>query len=148
MNKPLLVFLGCWIALPGQVIGQQDAVGTVKKGQGEIRVIRGQQELPLQIGAPLYRQDTLRTGASSSLGVVFTDNTTLSLGPKSQIVIDEYVFAPEKGKLSMILRMLKGTAAYLSGIIARQSPGTVKFQLPDATIGVRGTQFLVQVKGS
>jgi hypothetical protein len=61
-------------------------------------------------------------------------------------VIDEYVFAPQKGMLSMIARMVKGTASYVSGIIGRQSPESVKFQTPDATIGIRGTEFLVKVK--
>jgi hypothetical protein len=45
----------------------------------------------------------------------------------------------------MITRMLRGTASYISGIIGRQSPESVRFQTPDATIGIRGTQFLVKV---
>ena len=93
-----------------------------------------------------YQNDIIRTGAESSVGIIFEDNTILSLGPKSEIVIDEYVFAPEKGMLSMITRMVKGTASYISGIIGRQSPESVKFQTPDATIGIRGTQFLVKVE--
>ena len=46
----------------------------------------------------------------------------------------------------MIARIAKGTISYISGIIGRQSPESVKFQTPDATIGVRGTQFLVKVE--
>ena len=104
-------------------------------------------EIAIHTGDRLYQNDIIRTGANSSVGIIFEDNTILSLGPKSEIVIDEYVFAPEKGKLSMFISMLKGTASYLSGIIGRQSPESVKFQTPDATIGIRGTQFLVKVKG-
>ena len=44
----------------------------------------------------------------------------------------------------MITRMVKGTASYISGIIGRQSPESVSFQIPDATIGIRKTQFLVR----
>ena len=81
------------------------------------------------------------------MGIIFEDNTILSLGPESEVVIDEYVFAPEKGLFSMIARMVKGTASYLSGIIGHQSPESVKFRTPEATIGIRGTHFLVKVNG-
>jgi hypothetical protein len=47
----------------------------------------------------------------------------------------------------MVITMLKGTASYLSGIIGRQSPESVRFKTPEATIGIRGTQFLVKVEG-
>ena len=46
----------------------------------------------------------------------------------------------------MVINMIKGTASYLSGIIGKQSPETVEFQTPDATINIRGTQFLVKVE--
>nr|HPQ29623.1 FecR family protein [Desulfobacteraceae bacterium] len=98
-------------------------------------------------GDSLFQKDIIRTGTDSSVGIIFEDNTILSMGPESEIAIEEYVFAPEKGILSMITRMLKGTASYLSGIIGRQSPESVKFHTPDATIALRGTQFLVKVEG-
>ena len=126
--------------------GRRSPIGKTKTGKGDIVVIRSGKEIPINIGDKLYQKDIIRTGADSSVGIIFEDNTILSLGPKSEIVIDEYVFAPEKGMLSMITRMVKGTASYISGIIGRQSPESVKFQTPDATIGIRGTEFLVKVK--
>ena len=59
--------------------------------------------------------------------------------------MDEYVFEPQKKKMSMLMRIIKGTASYLSGIIGKQSPDTVKIKTPEATIGIRGTRFLVEV---
>jgi hypothetical protein len=41
--------------------------------------------------------------------------------------------------------MLKGTAVYLSGIIGKLSPQSVRFETPNATIGIRGTKMLVKV---
>jgi hypothetical protein len=134
------------ILLPCFAMGEESPIGKTKTGKGDVVVIRGGKEIPINIGDRLYQKDIIRTGANSSVGIIFEDNTILSLGPKSEIVIDEYVFAPEKGILSMITRMVRGTASYLSGIIGRQSPESVKFQTPDATISIRGTQFLVKVK--
>lgn len=145
--KRLFIFcLIMTILLPSFAMGEEPAIGKTKTGKGNIVVIRSGKEIPITIGDKLYPKDIIRTGADSSVGIIFEDNTILSMGPKSEIVIDEYVFAPEKGMLSMITRMVKGTASYISGVIGRQSPESVKFETPDATIGIRGTEFLVKVK--
>jgi hypothetical protein len=79
--------------------------------------------------------------------VVFNDDTLLSLGPGSVLVIDEFVFAPNQGKFSIVIRMLKGTAAYLSGLISKLAPESAHFETPSASIGIRGTKFVVKVEG-
>jgi hypothetical protein len=43
--------------------------------------------------------------------------------------------------------MLKGTAGYLSGLISKLSPESAHFETPTASIGIRGTQFVVRVEG-
>jgi len=144
MKRLFAVFLLVFF-LPSWTAAQQAIIGKVKTVSGQVEVVRQGKQAGLQIGDPLFQHDTIRTGEHSGVGVIFEDNTVLSLGPKSEIVIDEYVFEPEKGLMSMVTRMLKGTASYLSGIIGRQSPESVKFQTPDATIGIRGTHFLVKV---
>ena len=145
MRRILVLCLMIVILLPALAMGEESSIGKTRKGTGEIVVIRGGKEAPLTIGDKIFQKDIIRTGPNSSVGIIFEDNTVLSLGANSEIVIDEYVFAPEKGLLSMIARMVKGTVSYLSGIIGRQSPESVKFITPDATIGIRGTQFLVKV---
>lgn len=137
----LVLVLSCFVAAADQ------AVAEIRTLRGEVQVLREGKKLPLYGGDKLYRSDVVITGEESSVGLIFEDNTVLSLGAKSKVVIQEFVFAPEKGVMSMILRLLKGTASYLSGIIGKQSPEKVKFNTPTATIGVRGTQFLVKVQG-
>ncbi len=135
------------IVLPCFAMAEELPIGKAKTIKGDVVAVRGGQEIPVKIGDRVYQNDIVRTGADSSAGIIFEDNTIISLGPKSALVIEEYVFAPEKGVLSMVARILKGTASYLSGIIGRQSPESVKFHTPDATIGIRGTQFLVKAEG-
>jgi len=136
------------LLLPCLALAEGPPIGKIKTGTGDMAVSRGGRETAINIGSPVYQNDIIRTGADSAVGIIFEDNTILSLGPESEIVIDEYIFAPEKDMMSMVTRMLKGTACYISGIIGRQSPESVKFQTPDATIGIRGTQFLVKVTDS
>ncbi|HOP48637.1 MAG TPA: FecR family protein [Desulfobacteraceae bacterium] len=147
MKRLLILFLAMVILPPFLSAAEEPSIGKIKTSSGDIAVMRNGKEISLNTGDSLFQKDIIRTGTDSSVGIIFEDNTILSMGPESEIAIEEYVFAPEKGILSMITRMLKGTASYLSGIIGRQSPESVKFHTPDATIALRGTQFLVKVEG-
>ena len=136
----LTVFLGLSLVSAEQVLA-----GKVKKIRGTVFVVRGDRTQTLRVGDPVFQNDLMQTGSTGAVGIIFEDNTILSLGPKSRLAIDGYSFAPEQGKLSLLLRLLRGTASYISGIIGKQAPEAVKFQTPDATIGIRGTKFLVKV---
>ena len=83
----------------------------------------------------------------SSLGLVMRDNSVLSLGPESRLVVESFQFAPEKGALASVMRLAKGSAACITGEIAKLSPGTVQVLTPTAVIGIRGTHFLVHAEG-
>ncbi len=121
------------------------SVGRVKTVKGSASILRGQSSLPAVINERVFQGDTLRTGPDGSLGMLLKDDTSLSLGPNSVVVVDQFLFAPAEGKLSLVTRMLRGTAVYISGIIAKLSPQSVRFETPNATIGIRGTRFLVKV---
>ncbi len=121
------------------------SAGRVKTVEGSASIVRGQSTLPAVVNERVLQGDTLRTGPDGSLGVILKDDTTLSLGPNSVVVVEQFLFAPAEGKLSLVTRMLKGTAVYLSGIIGKLSPQSVRFETPNATIGIRGTKILVKV---
>ena len=121
------------------------SVGRVKTANGSASILRGQASLPAVVNERVFQGDTLRTGPDGSLGMLLKDDTSLSLGPNSVVVVDQFLFAPAEGKLSLVTRMLRGTAVYISGIIAKLSPQSVRFETPNATIGIRGTRFLVNV---
>jgi hypothetical protein len=120
-------------------------VGRVKTVEGSASIVRGQSSLPAVVNERIFQGDTLRTGPDGSLGMLLKDDTSLSLGPNSVVVVDQFLFAPAEGKLSLVTRMVRGTAVYVSGIIAKLSPQTVRFETPNASIGIRGTRFLVKV---
>jgi len=121
-------------------------VARVKTIAGTATIARADKVIPVSKDESIYTGDTLKTGANGSVGITFKDNTILSLGPDSVVVIQEFLFAPAQGKLSIVTRMIKGTAAYFSGIIAKLSPQSVRFETPVATVGFRGTKFLVKIE--
>ncbi len=121
-------------------------IGNLQTVSGAATVVRQDRILPAKAGLEIQANDTLHTGPNGSIGMVFQDDTVLSLGPGSVLVIDEFVYAPRQGKLALVLRMMKGTAVYLSGLIAKLAPESVRFVTPSASVGVRGTKFAVKVE--
>ncbi len=121
-------------------------VGSIKTVKGSVSIVRGSKPVAVMPGTRVFRDDTLKTGPDGSLAMVFRDDTLLSLGHDSEIVVNEFLYSPAEGKLSIITRMLKGTAAYVSGIIGKLAPGSVRFETPVATIGLRGTRFAVRIE--
>jgi hypothetical protein len=89
--------------------------------------------------------DTLKTGAGSSVGVTLLDNTLLSAGPNSVLVIERFAFnsTTHQGQLDAGLK--RGTLSMVSGKLAKQSPDAVRVITPTAVLGARGTEFHVQV---
>lgn len=124
-----------------------DAIGFIQKANGTVAVVRQGQTLQVESGSKVWMKDTLRTGEDGSMGVVFRDQTSLSLGPGSVLSIDEYIFAPKQGKFSIVFKMVKGTAVYLSGLISKLAPDSARFETPSASVGIRGTRFAVKVEG-
>ena len=122
-------------------------IATVQKVSGMATVVRQGRTISAKIGLEIYQNDTLRTGPDGSLGVVFNDDTLLSLGPESILVIDEFVFAPRQRKFSIAIRMLKGTVAYFSGLISKLAPESAHFETPTSSIGIRGTKFVARIEG-
>lgn len=122
-------------------------IAVVEKVSGTATVVRQGRTISAKIGLDIYQYDTLRTGSNGSMGVIFNDDTSLSLGPGSMLVIDEFIFAPREGKYSIALRMVKGTVAYLSGLISKLAPESAHIETPTSSIGIRGTKFVARVEG-
>ncbi len=141
------IFLLCSPPGEASAAGASPAVATIQKASGTATVVRQGHSLTASVGLDIQESDTLRTGPDGTIGVIFRDDTVLSLGPESVLVVDEFVFAPRQGKFSIVLRMLKGTAGYLSGLISKLAPDSAHFETPTASIGIRGTRFVVRVDG-
>jgi hypothetical protein len=148
-RKELVLFLAVIFlssAVTVSLVSASSPIGTVKKVSGTATVIRQGNTISAAIGLAILENDTIRTGPGGSIGIVFNDETFLSLGPGSVLIIDEFVFAPKQGEFSIVIRMLKGTVAYLSGLISKLSPDSAHFKTPTASIGIRGTKFVVKVE--
>ena len=123
-------------------------IGYVKTVSGEASVTTGKSRIAAHLGTPLFMGSQLQTGHKSTLGVTFKDDTVMSFGPDTELTVDEYLYAPNQGKLKLAASITKGSLNYVSGVIAKLQHDAVTVKTPSGTIGVRGTQFVVSVEGS
>lgn len=126
------------------VMAAEDA-GQIKVVNGPVTIERGGQNLTAVPGMRVQQSDTLRTGADGAVGITMLDNTQLSAGPNSVLVIERYAFnsTTHQGQFDAGLR--RGTLSMVSGKIAKQSPDAVRVITPGTVLGARGTEFHVQV---
>ena len=119
--------------------------GEIKVVRGAAHLERGSERLPVRVGMPVQQADKLVTGADGNVGVTFTDNSLLSVGPDSVLVIDRYVFDSTTHAGQFDSTLSKGTLAVVSGKIVKQSPEAMRVRTPSSIMGVRGTEFVVKV---
>lgn len=122
-----------------------DHVGIVKSLAGDVAILRSDTPIKATANMRLLKGDHIRTGRDGKVGMIFEDDTVISIGPNSRIVIENFLFQPNEKKLSFIARILQGTVSYLSGQIAKLAPNLVRIETPNATVGLRGTHVLVKV---
>jgi hypothetical protein len=123
---------------------QDDQVGQVATLQGIATVMRGNAAPSrLKVSDGIYKKDALQTGANSSLGVTFDDETTLSLTANAGIVVNDFVYEEGGKGNSAAFNIARGTVAFVASLVAKN--GDMTISTPTATLGIRGTTGVVDV---
>ncbi|MBN1546978.1 MAG: FecR domain-containing protein [Syntrophaceae bacterium] len=126
---------------------QMEPIGIVKSLDNSAFITRKNENLKAEQGMAIVLGDEIRTGPDGKIGIIFKDDTIISMGPQSRFIISEFLFEPVEGKLSFIGSILRGTISFLSGQIVRLAPDSVRLELPAGIVGVRGTHILIRVEG-
>jgi hypothetical protein len=124
----------------------QSAAGRIKIASGAAFIVRAGSLVPAQAGAIVFEADALRTGVDGRLGMTLKDDTRVSIGPASEVRVDRFVFAPAEGQMGLVLRLVRGVMAYVSGRIAKLAPDSIRLETPAAVVGVRGTTLALRVE--
>lgn len=147
MDKVMLIL--CILLAGGAAwAGDREVAGFIKSVSGQAYVIRGGTDQPVAAAADmkLAQGDTIRTDRDGSVGLIFRDDSVVALGPGSEFTIERFQFRPVDDQLSFVGRIVRGTINYISGQITKLAPENVELETPDATLAVRGTQVLVEVR--
>jgi hypothetical protein len=126
----------------GAAAAEQVTVGNAKV---IVRTVTGAYEgemRELQLLDDVYHNELIETEEESATQLVFMDETTITLGPKSRIVLDKFVYDPDPSKASFVMTATQGVFRFASGKLAKP---VYRINTPAATIGIRGTELEVAV---
>ena len=98
----------------------------------------------LEISDPLIQDERIVSSPIGQGQFIFLDQTTLSVSPNSQLVLDNYVYDPDQQTGEMALSLTKGVLRFIGGRITKTNRATI--QTPTATIGIRGGIGIVRVR--
>jgi len=122
-----------------------EPAGTVKSLKGTAHIERGKDRVEVAVGTALQAQDKLVSGPASGVGITLRDSTLLTVGANSTIELNKYAFDRSTNTGQMDTSVKRGTLAVVSGQITKNNPNEVVFRTSTVTLGVRGTEFIIDV---
>ncbi len=142
------VALVCMVMLP-TLAGATSSAGDISRitGEGLAQVKASDGSIrKLAKGDAIYSGDTISTGADTTLDILFADGSRFSLGKKSALVVDKFVYNnKDKEGDSFHSHIIKGLFRFVSGLIAKSQSRDMTVGVSVATIGIRGTHVQGEV---
>jgi hypothetical protein len=105
---------------------------------------QGKQTRTLVVGADIFIGDRVVTGPSGQVQILFSDRTELVVGPRSALLIEDYLLRNDGSAGKFAINALSGTFRFVTGGAPKNS---YVITTPTGTIGVRGTAFELYIAG-
>ncbi len=120
---------------PGQSIGAAEKVVGEVYGNTLLR--------RLKTGEDIFKDQWIKSGADGAADLRFLDRSRLTVGPKTEIVLDKFVYDPDTNSNQGTVELVRGVLRFTSASLDRG----VTFKTPAAIIGIRGTTIDILVSG-
>ena len=94
-----------------------------------------------KVDESILLQDEVLTKQESALQILLLDQSVFTIGENCEMIIDRFVYDPDRKAGEMSGTVLKGAFRFMSGRIGKANPTKANINTPAATIGIRGTMF-------
>ncbi len=98
----------------------------------------------LVLGQDVVFNERITTEAGGQTQILFVDESTLSVGPNANMVIDQFVYDPNTGAGKFAASLTRGVFRFVGGKLSKLDKA-VTMRTPTATIGIRGGVMLVDL---
>src|SRR5437763_11033648 len=148
MSRPVasrlsVVFSAVVLLLSGASALGQDRVGVNSAvNQQAVGVPPGAGARPLVIGQDVVFNERITTAAVGQTQLLFLDESSMSIGPNSDLTIDQFVYDPRTGSGKLAMTTTRGLLRFVGGKLSKQDDA-VTMRTSSATLAVRGGAFLV-----
>jgi len=134
-------------AAPAAPVPERQA-GFVKSVRGDVQLLSASgTSRGASPGDALASVDRIVTGPESSAAIVLRDDTTLVVGPSSRLDLKQFHFDATTHEGGLLVSLLRGSMRMITGLIGKSHPDAIRVETQTATIGIRGTDFIVQTDG-
>ncbi len=113
-------------------VGVAAAVNVDAKGKPP-----GAQPRVITLGSNVVFNEEITTDSVGLVQILLLDGTTFTVGPNSQLTIDEFVYNPNTGDAKVVASLTKGVFRFV-GARTSQTEGGATVKTPVGTIGIRG----------
>jgi hypothetical protein len=139
---PALLLFGL-LAVQSSAADAESRIGTATSTRPDAEGVTGAKSEALSPGTELYANETVRTGSVGRADLVLLDNTNLTVGPTSEVLLDKFVYDRTGSSGSVVLQTTRGAFRFVTG---SQDHRAYKVNSPYGSLGVRGTTVEVVVK--
>jgi hypothetical protein len=127
-------------AMSGQNVAAQDApdragvaaaVNPNASGQ-----LSGGPSRVMVVASDVFRDEHIVTDAGGQVHLLFLDESALTVGPNSEVILDKFVYDPQTNTGQLALTATRGAMRFIGGKLSKVNP--IEIHTQTATIGVRG----------
>ena len=119
------------LSIEKQLVGIVGAIsGTVKTETRELKA-----------GDKIYLNETIYAAADSGTQILLLDQSTFTVGEDSEVVMDTFIFDPATNDGKIVASVKQGSLKVISGLISKKDPDALTVEVPEGTLGSRGTEF-------
>src|SRR5947207_245669 len=98
----------------------------------------------LTIGQGVVFNERITTEQIGQSQLLFLDESSMTVGPNSDLTIDQFVYDPKSGGGKLAMSATKGLLRFVGGKLSKQDEG-VTLRTGAATLAVRGGAFIAQI---
>jgi len=113
-------------------------IGNIGFSIGKITNQNGKE---LKAGDLIYFGDIIKSDNKSKSQILLLDETVITLGEETSIILDEFVYDPKTNLGKISTNIIDGSVKVLSGKISEKNPENLIVKTAAGTIGTRGTEF-------
>lgn len=144
----MIGFMRACVLLCGLVFASAGhAAATLEAVTGDVKTgLTAPLSAPASSGQTVNPGNVVTTGPKSRATLRFTDGSAVALHENSEFRVAEYAYSSENpaGDRSRF-ELFKGVLRAVTAAIAQRSPDAYSVRTPQATIGIRGTDFMLAI---
>jgi len=141
---PLVLIAAGSVAAADAYAATEIRIGTTASAKNDVSGQLAGTRRSLKLGDGVFQNESIATGTGASAQLLFTDETALTMGPNSRVILDKAIYDPATRKGELVLRATTGAFRFVSGSGPKQG---YRIGTPMGTIGVRGTIIEFAIRG-